>query len=74
MSAKVLPSHSGRVFKHVFAEAQNMLRETFGMEMVELPVREKVTLQQRRGMRRFSDVNGTSIWGSMVMLMLFLGL
>jgi hypothetical protein len=49
ISAKVLPSNSGRMLKSVFAEAQNMLREVFGMEMVELPVREKVTLQQKRG-------------------------
>jgi hypothetical protein len=26
-----------------------MLRDVFGMEMVELPLREKVTLQQKRG-------------------------
>lgn len=49
VSAKVLPSNSGRIFKQVFVEAQNMLRDTFGMEMVELPARERVTLQQRRG-------------------------
>lgn len=26
-----------------------MLREVFGMEMVELPVKERVTMQQKRG-------------------------
>jgi hypothetical protein len=45
---RVLGQHS-RQFRAVFAEAQNMLRDTFGMEMVELPRQDKVTLQQRRG-------------------------
>ena len=46
---KVLGTN-GRQFKAVFAEAQNMLRTTFGMEMTELPMRESVTVAERRCM------------------------
>jgi len=49
ISEKVLGS-AGRQFKDVFNQAQLQLRSVFGMEMVELPTREKVTVQQRRGM------------------------
>jgi melanoma-associated antigen len=38
-----------RQFKSVFDQAQRMLRGRFGMEMVELPGKEKVTISQRRG-------------------------
>jgi melanoma-associated antigen len=48
IAQKVLATN-GRQFKHVFGEAQHMLQHTFGMEMTELPTKEKVTLQQRRG-------------------------
>lgn len=48
IGAKVLPQNSGRVFKQVFEMAQGMLRETFGMEMAELPRAEKVDLVARR--------------------------
>lgn len=44
----VLGNHA-RQFKAVFEEAQGMLRNIFGMEMTELPLREKVTLQEKRG-------------------------
>lgn len=37
-------------FKTVFENAQDQLRHDFGMEMVELPLKEKVTLKERRGM------------------------
>lgn len=40
---------SGRQFKAVFGEAQTMLQNTFGMEMTELPMRENVTVADRRG-------------------------
>ncbi len=50
MGAIVLGAHGGRQFKYVFEEAQRALRDTFGMEMTELPVKEKVTISQRRGM------------------------
>jgi hypothetical protein len=43
----------GRAFKKVFAGAQKQLRATFGMEMVELPARDRSLMtaeQKRRGM------------------------
>lgn len=46
---KVLGEHGARDFKTVFEMAQNQLRSVFGMEMSELPAREKVTVAQRRG-------------------------
>lgn len=49
----VLGAHGGRQFKHVFEDAQRELRGKFGMEMTELPVKEKVTISQRRGMSTF---------------------
>lgn len=36
-------------FKLIFAAAQDQLRTVFGMQMVELPLREKVTVKERRG-------------------------
>jgi hypothetical protein len=59
IGTKVLPNNSGRMFKAVFAEAQNMLRETFGMELIELPKADKVTVQQKRGMTRSVDLMET---------------
>lgn len=47
-----------RQFKTVFDEAQLTLRATFGMEMTELPMKEKVTLAQRRG--AYSSTPGPS--------------
>lgn len=54
VSEKVLGS-AGRQFKKVFEQAQMELRSVFGMEMVELPARERVTVQQKRGMLIGSD-------------------
>lgn len=49
ISAKVLGEQGSRQFKLVFDQAQRELRQRFGMEMTELPAREKVTITQRRG-------------------------
>ncbi|KAB8275310.1 MAGE family-domain-containing protein [Aspergillus minisclerotigenes] len=49
ISAKVLGEQGVRQFKVVFESAQKVLREKFGMQMVELPGREKVTIHDRRG-------------------------
>lgn len=38
------------MFKEVFEQSQKELRRVFGMELVELPMREKTKLSQRRGM------------------------
>lgn len=51
ISEKVLGTN-GRSFKEVFGKAQLQLEEVFGMRMVELPAREKVTLQQRRAAQK----------------------
>lgn len=48
LTDKVLGSE-GRKYKQIFNQAQVQLRNVFGMEMVELPAREKLTMQQRRG-------------------------
>ena len=49
ISAKVLGEQGARQFKVVFEEAQRILHEKFGMQLTELPVKEKVTINQRRG-------------------------
>lgn len=49
ISAKVLGEQGTRQFKIVFEQAQKELRSRFGMEMSELPAREKTTISQRRG-------------------------
>ncbi|KFZ05268.1 hypothetical protein V501_08515 [Pseudogymnoascus sp. VKM F-4519 (FW-2642)] len=45
---KVFAKHGGRKFQQLFDEAQVHLEEKFGMQMVELPSKEKVTLKDRR--------------------------
>lgn len=54
ISAKVLGETGSRQFKNVFEGAQQELLRTFGMQMVELPMKEKVTISQRRGMHTSS--------------------
>jgi hypothetical protein len=49
ISTKVLGEQGSRDFKTVFEQAQRELRSKFGMEMTELPAREKATVAQRRG-------------------------
>jgi hypothetical protein len=47
---------NGREFKKVFAGAQKQLRATFGMEMVELPTKDRSLMtadQKRKGMFPF---------------------
>ena len=51
--------NTGRQFKHVFTEAQDQLRSVFGMELTELPVKEKVTVSQKRAAQR-SGTQGSS--------------
>ena len=51
--------NTGRQFKHVFTEAQEQLRSVFGMELTELPVKEKVTISQKRAAQR-SGTQGSS--------------
>ncbi|KAJ9642105.1 hypothetical protein H2204_002474 [Knufia peltigerae] len=39
---------SGRSFKTIFDSAQNILKDTFGMQLVELPGKERTSLKDRR--------------------------
>lgn len=55
----VMAPNTGRQFKHVFTEAQERLRSVFGMELTELPVKEKVTISQKRAAQR-SGTQGSS--------------
>ena len=52
--------NSGRQFKHVFSEAQNQLRSVFGMEMTELPQKDKVTISQKRTAARSGVTSSTT--------------
>ncbi|PYH41498.1 MAGE-domain-containing protein [Aspergillus saccharolyticus JOP 1030-1] len=52
ISAKVLGEQGSRQFRTVFDEAQRVLGEKFGMQMTELPAREKVTVNQRRAAQK----------------------
>ena len=45
----VLGSHT-RLFRDVFASANTQLMQVFGMQMVELPKADRVTVRQKRGM------------------------
>lgn len=56
----VLGEHP-RAFKKVFALAQEQLRRIFGMEMRQLPVREKLTLEEKRkGEKIFLGIHTTN--------------
>ncbi|THX14192.1 MAGE-domain-containing protein [Aureobasidium pullulans] len=59
ITAKILGTNA-RQFKAVFTEAQTQLRGTFGMEMTELPFREKVTLAQRRAAQKSQTTQKSS--------------
>ena len=52
--------NTGRQFKHVFSEAQDQLRSVFGMEMTELPQKEKVTISQKRTAARTGSQSSSS--------------
>ncbi|CAD0111874.1 unnamed protein product [Aureobasidium uvarum] len=56
--AKVLATNTKQL-KAVFAEAQTQLRGTFGMEMTELPQKDKVTLAQRRAAQKSQSTSKT---------------
>ena len=48
---KLVIGKQRRSFKRVFEAAQKQLQKKFGMEMVELPAREKVTMREKRGLQ-----------------------
>ncbi|KAF1350951.1 MAGE family-domain-containing protein [Delphinella strobiligena] len=59
ITSKVLGAQT-RQFKMVFSEAQSELKAVFGMQMTELPLREKVTLQQRRAAQKSASTQKSS--------------
>ena len=52
--------NTGRQFKHVFSEAQDQLRSVFGMELTELPQKDKVTISQKRTAARSGSQTSSS--------------
>ena len=52
--------NTGRQFKNIFEAAQEQLRTVFGMEMTELPQREKTTISQKRAAARSSQSASSS--------------
>ncbi len=56
----VMAPNTGRQFKHVFNDAQDQLRSVFGMELTELPQREKVTISQKRAAQRSGTQSASS--------------
>ncbi|KAE8333084.1 MAGE family-domain-containing protein [Aspergillus sergii] len=60
ISTKVLGEQGVRQFKVVFESAQRVLREKFGMQMVELPGRERVTIHDRRAAQKVEKPSSTS--------------
>ncbi|OOF97081.1 hypothetical protein ASPCADRAFT_45536 [Aspergillus carbonarius ITEM 5010] len=60
ISAKVLGEQGARQFKVVFEEAQRILHEKFGMQLTELPVKEKVTINQRRAAQKVEKPSSTN--------------
>lgn len=49
ITEKVIGKQRGNNFKQIFSRAQAQLRTKFGMEMLELPGREKITMKEKRG-------------------------
>lgn len=52
ITSKVMAPSTGRQFKLVFEDAQHRLRTVFGIEITELPRKEKVTIRQKRAAQR----------------------
>jgi hypothetical protein len=48
LTEKTVLGDRSRAFRRVFDGAQKTLRAVFGMEMVELPVRDKLTKEEKR--------------------------
>lgn len=60
ISAKVI-EHSGIPFKHVFEGAQAVLGKTFGMRLMELPGKDKVTVAQRRQAQKAPTTSSSGV-------------
>ncbi|KAM5467983.1 hypothetical protein MauCBS54593_005265 [Microsporum audouinii] len=62
ISTKVLGEGGSRHFKLVFLDAQKTLKDVFGMQMVEQPNKEKVTISQRRAAQRVEKAGTSKSW------------
>ncbi|KAF3491724.1 uncharacterized protein GIQ15_01241 [Arthroderma uncinatum] len=62
ITSKVLGEGGSRHFKLVFHDAQKTLKEVFGMQMVEQPNKEKVTISQKRAAQRVEKASTTKSW------------
>ncbi|KAL1974014.1 hypothetical protein VTN31DRAFT_5574 [Thermomyces dupontii] len=60
INAKVFGEQGTRQFRTVFDRAQQELRALFGMQMVELPAKEKVTIRERRAAQRVEKPSTTA--------------
>jgi melanoma-associated antigen len=49
ITEKVIGKQRGNNFRKIFGATQDQLRTKFGMELMELPSREKVTMKEKRG-------------------------
>jgi hypothetical protein len=49
ITEKVIGNQRGHNLRKIFGAAQDQLRTKFGMELMELPQREKVTMKEKRG-------------------------
>ena len=56
----VMAPNTGRRFKHIFTAAQEQLRTVFGMELIELPQRERITVTQKRAAARSNQSSSTT--------------
>jgi len=56
----VLGDGNSALFKHVLPKAQSALRQIFGMDLVELPMREKITISQKRAAQRSQGGSSSS--------------
>ncbi|KAH9859714.1 hypothetical protein IAQ61_011495 [Plenodomus lingam] len=62
INEKVLGSHT-RLFKEVFQQANTDLMEVFGMQMIELPKADRVTMRQKRAAAASeSQSKSSSMW------------
>ncbi|CAF9930605.1 MAG: hypothetical protein HETSPECPRED_007667 [Heterodermia speciosa] len=68
IASKVMAPGTGRLFKRVFDDAQQQLRNVFGMELTELPQKEKVTVAQKRAAQRAGSQSGGSSSKSYVLI------
>ncbi|KAI9692280.1 MAG: Altered inheritance of mitochondria protein 18 mitochondrial [Bathelium mastoideum] len=63
IAEKVLGSTGRRgAFNKVFEKTQEQLQQVFGMEMTELPAKEKVTIAQKRAAQKSSTSSSTKSW------------